>query len=243
MNFFQKVNFQAVKFVRMVWYSIRYTIHPFKTIDGITIPVHLKYGYSVLRFIDNKKYESGEITIIKKTLKKDDRVLELGTGLGFISAFCAKNIGSANVFTFEANSYLKQSISDLYIRNHVNPALKFNILGKENKIIFFYVNKNSLLASGLQRTSVRAQRIEAKQENLNEKIKDIKPTYLIMDIEGGEYDIIKEIEFQTIHKVQFELHPDVLDKKKVSDIFLKLESSGFKRNESLSTANNYYFFK
>lgn len=227
----------------MVWYSIRYTIHPFKTIEGIIIPVHLKYGYSVLRVIDNEKYESGEITIIKKTLEREDKVLELGTGLGFISAFCAKKIGSANVFTFEANPHLKQSINDLYIKNHVNPNIEFNVLGKGNKTISFCINKKSLLASGVQSTSEKIQQVEVRQENLNDKIRDIKPTYLIMDIEGGEHGIISEIEFQTIRKVQFELHPDVLDKKKVSDIFLKLESCGFKRNGSLHSENNYYFFK
>lgn len=243
MSLFHKIKFWVYKLCRLTYYHIRYRINKWIKIEGILFPVQLNYGYNVLRYIDNRKYESGEINIVKQSLHKNDKVLELGTGLGFISAFCSKKVGSENVYTFEANPLLKPGINKMYSRNHVNPHLEFVILGKENGIASFYVNRQSLLASGLHESVAQKQKIEVEQKNLNEKIREINPTYLIMDIEGGEYEIINEIDFHTISKVQFELHPSILDTQKISQIFTKLACNGFEKSKSLSSANNYYFFK
>src|ERR1700722_20260570 len=117
------INFWMLKLSRMASYNIKYRINKWADIEGVLLPVYLKYGYNVIRFIDNGEYESGEINIIKKTLTKDDKVLELCTGLGFISAYCSKKIGGENVYTFEAIPYLETSIKELYKKNNVSPHL------------------------------------------------------------------------------------------------------------------------
>jgi FkbM family methyltransferase len=242
MRFAQKLSFWISKLSHSVLFNVKYRLNKWANIEGILFPVYPEYGYDVLRFIDNGKYESGEIEIIKETLKGNDRVLELGTGLGFISAYCSKKIGSESVFTFEANPYLEKKIRELYSKNNVNPHLVFAILGKEEGKSFFYRNQKSLLASDLHGASSRNnQQIEVVQLKLNDKINEIKATYLIMDIEGGEYEIFKQIDFQTIKKVQFELHPDILDETQITTIFKRLEESGFTRDHAFKGLNNYYF--
>lgn len=229
---------------RSVYFNIRYRLNKWADVQGVWFPVHLEYGYDVLRFIHNGEYESGEIGIIRKTLTKDDTVLELGTGLGFISAYCAKQIGSEKVYTFEANRSLEPNIRELYGRNRVSPRLEFAILGKDEGIRTFYRNKESMLASGLQGDGIRKnEAVEVQEKNLNSTIARIGPTYLIMDIEGGESAIFKDIDFQTIIKIQFELHPGILDKTQVDAIFRKLAQHGFARDESFNSLNNFYFFR
>ena len=82
-----------------------------------------------------------------------------------------------------------------------------------------------------------------KTQNLNNIISSVKPNYLIMDIEGGEYEIFKIIDFQTIVKIQFELHPQLIDETKCVEIFDVLKANNFKKNISLSKNNNFYFSK
>ena len=76
---------------------------------------------------------------------------------------------------------------------------------------------------------------------LNDVIQKIKPTYFIMDIEGGEYDVFSMIDFQTIKKIQFELHPEILGIEKVNQIFLVLAKHGFKEDKNIASVNNFYF--
>ena len=71
----------------------------------------------------------------------------------------------------------------------------------------------------------------------------LKPNFLIMDIEGAEYDIFKIIEFQTINKIQFELHPSILGEEKCGEIFSILNKNNFLIDKSISDERNFYFEK
>lgn len=241
-----KLNFWASRVSRMGYFNLRYRLHKWKLIHGIYFPVDLHFGYSVLRFIDNGEYETGEIEIIKATLEEGDTVLELGTGLGFISAYCAKKIGSSNVHTFEANPFLEKNISALHNKNKVSPSVHFAILGESDGEVPFYVDKKSFLRSSLFNPGNDPDKVAVTivRSSLNKVISEIKPTYLIMDIEGGEAEIMRIIDFQTIRKIQFELHPDVIGSENVNTIFSRLAESGFKPDPSLNThANNFFFSK
>jgi FkbM family methyltransferase len=244
MSLFDKLSYQLLKLLRMAWFSIKYSFFKWKKIEGIFIPVNISYGYSVLRFINNGEYEQGEITIIKSTLKKEDVVLELGTGMGFVSAFCSKQTGNENVYTFEANSSLKETIDKLYKKNNVRPKLTFAMLGETAGIQKFYRNTKTFLASSSEKSNDTSHEcVEVTVLSLNDTIRKIQPTYLMMDIEGGESDIFNIIDFQSIKKIQFELHPAILGEEKVQAIFNKLRSNNFSADDTLSLGNNFFFRK
>jgi FkbM family methyltransferase len=242
MSLSHKIKFHFLKTVRMLWYSIRYMVYKWKNIEGVAIPVYINYGYSVLRFIDNGEYENSEISIIKNTLDKEDKVLELGTGIGFVSAFCAKQIGSEKVFTYEGNAALAPLIKELYVKNKVNPFFAIALLGTKNGTKTFYKNDDSFLASSSNvLLGEKHKALQVEERDLNEVIKQLKPTYLIMDIEGGEYDIFKIINFQSITKIQFELHLEVLKQEQINSIFEKLKCEGFVKSSLFNFPNNFYF--
>ena len=48
-----------------------------------------------------------------------------------------------------------------------------------------------------------------------------------MDIEGGEYDLIRIIDFHTIRKISVELHTDVLGQTKIDEIKNIMRTAGF----------------
>lgn len=244
MGLWFKLKFQLLKMVRMCWFTIRYSFYQWKKIEGIYIPVKMNYGYSVLRFIDNGAYEHSEITIIKHTLEREDVVLELGTGMGFISAYCAMQIGNEKIHTFEANSSLKEIIETLYKKNKVHPFVTFSMLGEKPGTKIFYRNTKSFLASSTEKTKEKKQTVTVIPVlDLNEIIRNIRPTYLMMDIEGGEYDIFNSIDFQSIRKIQFELHPLVLGSEKVNAIFNQLRNNNFSGETTFNFGNNFYFQK
>lgn len=222
----------------MIWYQIKYRISKWKLIDGIYVPVYLRYGYSVLRFIDNGSYECEELNIVKRKLKRPDIVLELGTGIGFIAAHCAKTIGNEMVNTFEANDLMEPVINELFIKNKVQPKFKIAFLGNNQET--FLAQKN-FLASSEKISSGEGSQIKVPLLNLNSEISRIRPTYLIMDIEGNEFEVFEMIDFQTIFKVQFELHPKLLTESQIDFIFKKLEEQKFKKDSSVSTEKNFYF--
>jgi FkbM family methyltransferase len=244
MNLLFKIQYQLLKLTRMTWFSIRYSLNSWKKIEGVYIPVSMSYGYPVLRFIDNGEYEQNEIAIIKNTLGPGDVVLELGAGMGFVSSYCARAIGSYRVHTYEANISLKPIIESCYTKNDVHPEVTFAMLGVQAGTRTFYKDAGSFLASSTERSGTTGSIVsEVPVLDLNEVIARIDPTYLMMDIEGGEYDIFKGIDFRGIQKIQFELHPAVLSSEKIAGIFSRLAGSGFLENKEHRYGNNFYFKK
>ncbi len=194
----------------------------------------------VLRFMHDGTYECEELAIIESRLEISDRVFELGTGLGFISVYCAKKIGGDRIYTFEANVFMEPIINEVFKKNKVSPNFQVALLGDdllENK---FMAQKN-FLASSQKINNNRGKKVNIPLLNLNETIKKYAPNYLVMDIEGNEFEVFSIIDFQTICKVQFELHPLLLTEEKIDFIFEKLARHNFKKDESVSTEKNYYF--
>ncbi|MDN3721453.1 hypothetical protein QW131_25420 [Roseibium salinum] len=83
-------------------------------IDGIRVTAELDYIPERIRkeLYRKKNYEKkGELILARKTLRPDDRVLEVGAGTGFISLACAKKIcGPERVLSYEPNPAMKRVI-------------------------------------------------------------------------------------------------------------------------------------
>jgi FkbM family methyltransferase len=215
---------------------------PWKLVKGIYMPLQFSVGFNTLRWIVNGQYEMGEYTIVKEKISSQDIVMEIGTGLGFISSLCSKKIGSQNVHTYEANPLNIQMAKEVFIKNNVSPNIVNALLANENGIAKFSVNKKSRLASSFS-ININDEFVSLQQLSLNEVISELKPSFLIMDIEGGEYDIFKIIDFQMITKIQFELHPAILGKDKCDEIFLLLAKNKFEKILDLEDGRNFYFQK
>lgn len=187
------------------------------------------------------KYEQEEISILKKVLERNDRILEVGAGLGFLSAYCSKKIDSSSVFAYEANPHLKQLIYKNYRINKVFPNLENCILENSDlKSKKFFIEKDFYSSSTFQRSD-DANGTCVPVKNLNREINRIKPTFLIVDIEGGELDFFNEIKFNTIEKIILEVHPKIIGMRGTNSVIKKLLDSGYFLNTKLSVNNVLYF--
>jgi FkbM family methyltransferase len=99
------------------------------------------------------RYEYWELQILKSSLKPTDTVMEIGTGLGLLSAYCAKRIGSDRVFTYEGNPEQEQHIRRTYALNQVCPILDICLVGREVGEQKFYVSNDFWDASTVQHSS------------------------------------------------------------------------------------------
>ena len=79
------------------------------TIHGVTLNIeHQSINKNLRHHFYKGTYEGEELRVLKKVLTSSDRVLEIGAGIGFLSAFCAKLIGDNNVVAYEANPQMIQ---------------------------------------------------------------------------------------------------------------------------------------
>lgn len=179
-------------------------------------------------------YEIHENEILNKTLHRNDVVLELGTGLGYNSITAAK-INNNKVTTFEANPHLQALIKQNIKKNNVDIVIKNEIVLSKNftneKLEFNVVEDfwSSSVKSNINGKIV--DRVTVPTCQICEILKELHPTYLIVDIEGGEEDFFEDCAFLTtssISKILLELHADIISEEKCSMVIKNIINSGFK---------------
>lgn len=242
MTIFQKLKWHIKRKTTSVFYIIRFLIYPRINIKGIIIPVDFRWSYSILKAMYKKQYEGVEINIIEKTIESQDKILEIGTGIGFISTFCAKIIGNDNILTYEANPTLDKQIQKLYILNNVKPKYKNSLVSEKTDYVDFYFDNKDFWSSSINTLNKR-NAIKLKSENINNIIHSFNPNYLIMDIEGYEQNLIPIIDFSSIYKIQVELHAKLIGQVVVDKLIALLKNEGFEINQHLTIEEQYFFYK
>jgi len=243
MNTTEKLRWHFNRKLYSIIYFLRFYFYPYAAIAGIKIPVNYNWSFPMLKALFNKDYEGGELHIIKQTIEPNDRIVEIGTGLGLISAYCAKKIGNERVKTFEANPLLEKRIMKLYRMNKVNPDLNIALVSDKEDRIKFYAEPKNIWASSLLKLSESAVEMTLKTVNINEIISAFNPNYLIIDIEGAEYDLLPMIDFSNINKLQIELHKKFFGKEKIDFLITLLNKKGLFEVKSLSSDEQYFFKK
>lgn len=209
---------------------------------GVKIKVGKHISENITSFIYSGAYEGEEVAILSKVLKPTDKVLEIGAGLGFLTIFCAKQIGSKNIVAYEANPLLIEKIKENFSLNNVNPDIQNVILGDTESEVDFFV-EDSFWSSSTIRRSDEAKVIKVKSININDILLDMRPNFIIMDIEGGEKELIYKINFNLIDKLLIEIHPHVIGNTQATKIIAYLFEKGFELDFALSKGIVFYFTK
>ncbi|MDQ6815478.1 MAG: FkbM family methyltransferase, partial [Bacteroidota bacterium] len=198
---------------------------------NITDPIISKPLFGNIIFGD---YEFDENKILKKTIDKDDVLLELGTGLGYNSISAAK-INNNKVVTYEGNPNLIPLIKQNMKKNSVKFRLENKIVLSKNfedadcEFNIFEDFWSSSLKSNIDGKIVR--KVTVKSYDINRVLREVQPSYLIVDIEGGEEDFFEDCSFlqnSSVRKILLELHANIIGEDKCSMVIENILKSGFK---------------
>lgn len=213
--------------------AVENRLRPLVQLNGVKVKVSRQLSDNIRAALLDGYYESDELNCIESKLAADDRVMEIGAGIGVISTFCALKLGAGRVAAYEANPFMEPLIRSTYALNQVTPELHIAALGDQNGEVEFHVAKD-MWESSTERTPDHSTVIKVKRKAINQEIARLDPTFLVMDIEGGEYAIFKQIDFHHIRKMSLELHTDILGPERIAEIRAIIHSAGFRADPKLS---------
>ena len=196
------------------------------TVDGIRMRIHKSLSPKQVQRLVSGSHTRTERTMILGVLEPSDIVMELGGGIGMVSIACAKVVGSDRVFTYEANPLLQPLIQENYGLNQVAPTVKMCMLGKERGQAQFHISPNFSESSTFKHENFD-RTVEVEVLPVGEEMARIRPTALIMDIQGGEKDLLPHIDLSTVKTFLLELHPDVVGAWHTNAIRRRLRRLGF----------------
>ena len=222
------------------------SIHP-GHIEYKGMKVYLKSSiarHGLSRFVQ-KKYEHQEAQLIKQHLPKDQPVVELGGGLGFISVFIDNHtLPSCQVTVVEANKELIPIIQSTAKLNSSNLSVIHAAYAPDtNKVDLMLAD--DFVASSTETNSTRNPEIQSvptiSLEDVAENLQ-YDENSLICDIEGAEFKMIDdEDEIQYISEkfstLIIEIHGPDGEQKKLRD---NLCGVGY---HNVDCRDNVYVFK
>ena len=212
-------------------------------VAGIDLPLkHPLITPPIERDIYFGDYERKELDVIERRLEPGDTVMEVGAGIGFLSAYCARVLGNERVFAYEANPALLELVDAVHKRNKVSPRVTQALLGQGDGERDFFVEPD-YWASSLVRRSPKASCVRIRQIDFNSELRRVAPTFLIVDVEGGEYELLRNADLAVVSKLCLEIHPDVLGNSKVSELFAGLIEGGLALDFGLMRKNVFYFYR
>lgn len=181
--------------------------------------------------IDEGWYEDEESRNVPYLLQPGERVLELGSGLGFLTALVARDRRVESVLTFEANPQLVALVERTAALNGVAEKVSVRnavaVPEPGNDACDFYL-RDEFWASSLQGAPWGyREKISVPMVDLNAEIAAFGPTLLMVDIEGGELDLFEKVELGPVLKIFVELHQGAIGRKGMLRVFQALAARSF----------------
>ncbi|PRY95308.1 FkbM family methyltransferase [Hasllibacter halocynthiae] len=184
-----------------------------------------------LRALRRGTYERKEADAAHRLLRRPDRVLEIGAGIGFMSTFAAKVCRVEAAHCYEANPALIPYIRRVHEANGVEGrATAHNALlapdGEAAGGARFYI-REAFVASSMDPGPpgiVREETVPLK--GMSEAFAEAEPTALICDIEGAEADLVPRMPLEGLRLAILELHPQWIGKDGVAAVFDAMHRAG-----------------
>ena len=161
-------------------------------------------------------YERQEAEGLRSLLVPSDRVLEFGSGLGVIA--CIAGRSASDVLSFEANPRLvERAEANLALNGIRNVAVRSGVVGHQAGTATFRVEAD-FWSSALGTASAGEDSIAVEVHALSAVLETFRPTVVVMDIEGGEYELLGDpawMAYAGLRGVLVELHDvggDALDR-------------------------------
>ena len=230
---------------RGVKYAVRVLLRRKRIrMNGVAIDID-RAGWSrrMVREIYKENYERAESIILQRTLSPGDRLLEIGGALGFIAVQASKIIGDDRVCVYEANPNILKNAAETFRRNGVNPQVRNAAVVSDrnaaSKVRFRLCE--DFWASALFKDEDAGEVIEVDAVPLSQAVGDFSPTYVMMDVEGAETDILTNTDMGGVKKLCVEIHPDKTSPKAISDMVRVLLEKGFLLDFSFCARDVLFF--
>lgn len=207
---------------------------------GVKVPHSPFLNENRIRRIAEARYEGEEISGALAVVGPEDRVIEMGAGLGIVGAVTASNARPQAILSFEANPRLLPHIRELYALNQLDDRISVRnelvIASPDRPDLMTFHLHNSYLGSSLIDPGTRkTSQVDIPTVSYEELRESFRPTVLIIDIEGGELDFLKHANLDGIRAVVIEFHPDVYGIEGVRECKQALTGAGFTKMKNKST--------
>ncbi|MGR3492763.1 MAG: FkbM family methyltransferase [Shimia sp.] len=182
-------------------------------------------------------FEVHEARMAMRRIRPGDRVLEIGSGVGYVTSLCARKAGAENVVAVEANPDLHPIIRANLAQNGFEGVTLIHgaVAGQTTEQVVTFNVGPAFWGSSLTETrSNVARRITVPLLNVHDLLAEHRPTVVLMDVEGAEAQMFDRPWPAHVHTVGMELHPALYEEGTIGRIFGCLAQTGLAYDPGIS---------
>lgn len=197
------------------------------TVGGVTLPVAHDLSWKVKKRLFTGRYEETEHRLLSKYLREDDKVVDLGAGLGFLTTFSAKKCGSESVVAYEASPEIVKLAKKTFELNDVNPRIEEKAIcssSQKRKILYL---REDFWSASLEEGDEHTDQVIVDTVSLNDVFVKHWPSFVIMDIEGSELEFVSTPIPMCLRTCIIEVHPNKTSENVVTKVHSWLDKEGF----------------
>lgn len=188
-------------------------------------------------------YEKKEADGALALIEPGERVMEIGSGIGFLSVLVARHPNTCAMICYEADPDLVEFSKRVHRLNGVSGVrIKHGILTndlgvKESKL---YVRQDFWGNSVLPRNHCKEE-IMVPTKHFDAAIASFRPTMIVCDIEGGEVELFRNASLSGVRKIIIELHTDFVGLDGVHSLFASFGRCNFAYDQKHSSGGIVVF--
>lgn len=198
-------------------------------VHGLEVPVSSDDVSPVIwKALQSGSYEGKEARWALRAARPDDRILELGAGIGVITSLLA-GVPGAHVWAFEANPRavtIARRVLAANRRPNVTLAEGIAAAGPPRDFVF-YLRRDFWMSSLVEHQGDYETTMTIQSFDIDHFIAAQKIDLLVMDIEGGEHDLLTKAELPGVERLFLELHDHLYALAGIRDIMEALAAKGF----------------
>lgn len=175
-------------------------------------------------------YEAHEAHAAQQRLRPGMRVLELGSGVGYIASICAAVAGAENVTSVEANPAMLPVIRANLDRNGYQATTLIHgaVTGEASADETVAFDPKKVFWAGRiadERSNIE-KLVDVPLLSLPTLLAEVQPQLVIMDIEGAEQHLFDAPWPKHVTAVMMELHPNQYPDRVIKQIVDCMSTSG-----------------
>lgn len=206
-------------------------------IDAFSVFIDTKryVGY-VREVLDSGAYEQHERELVQKLVKPGDRVIEIGTAIGVVCMSAAAIVGVTNIVSFDANPEIIADAKANFRRNNLDGidarcgVIRARAVVTSATHVPFYIDQEfwgSRLDASPDTPGI-VKTVTVPYYCLEDEIADHAANVLIVDIEGGEIDLLQHADLTGVELMIVETHRWLVGEAPTDDLLRRITSKGFK---------------
>jgi FkbM family methyltransferase len=216
-------------------------------IDGTLIAIdRTLVSEVILGAMRKKQYEHVEARIGSALMNEPSFpggqiLLEVGAGLGYVGSCLFRTGKVERLVCYEGNPSLIPLIKETHRLNGVRSEARNAILGERSDgTTDIYVPKDFWAASTAE--NPRADKVTVPCASFQQVIADEKPTFLMVDIEGGEEFLFDSVtSLGTIERLLIEIHQPFIGRKGIQKFFMAMNRLDMVYDQKYSTGKVLIF--